>query len=61
MSLTRNFKETILVRVERDAAFRRALLAEVEQFLASDVKLCRTILREYFVRPLRPEPTWRRR
>lgn len=36
MALTRNFKETILARVERDPDFRKALLDEAVLCLISD-------------------------
>jgi DNA-binding phage protein len=46
--LTRDFKETIRARVERDPRFRRALLREgVEAMLAGDVATAKTILRDY--------------
>jgi DNA-binding phage protein len=48
MPLTRDFKETIRARVERDPKFRRALLREgVEAMLAGDVAAAKTILRDY--------------
>jgi DNA-binding phage protein len=46
--LTRDFKEIIRARVERDPRFRRALLREgVEAMLAGDVATAKTILRDY--------------
>lgn len=48
MPLTRDFKETIRARAERDPRFRRALLREgVEAMLAGDVATAKTILRDY--------------
>lgn len=48
MALTRDFKETIQARAQRDAAFRKALLREgVESFLAGDVETGKTVLRDY--------------
>ncbi len=48
MPLTRDFKETIHARVERDPKFRRALLREgVEAMLAGDVPTAKIILRDY--------------
>jgi DNA-binding phage protein len=48
MPLTRDFKETIRARVERDPKFRRVLLREgVEAMLAGDVATAKTILRDY--------------
>lgn len=48
MPLTRDFKETIRARVERDPKFRTALLREgVEAMLAGDVATAKTILRDY--------------
>jgi len=48
MALTRDFKETVRARVQRDPAFRRELLREgVESFLTGDVETGKTILRDY--------------
>ena len=48
MTLTRDFKETIQARVERDPAFREALLTEgVECLLSGDVETGKTVLRDY--------------
>ena len=48
MALTRDFKETIQARAQRDPAFRRELLREaVESFLAGDVQTGKTVLRDY--------------
>ncbi len=48
MALTRSFKETIQARVQRDAAFREALLAEaVDAFLAGDVETGKAVLRDF--------------
>ena len=48
MPLTRDFKETIRARVERDPRFRKELLREgVEAMLAGDVATAKTILRDY--------------
>jgi DNA-binding phage protein len=48
MPLTRDFKETIRARVERDPKFRRALLREgVEAMLAGDAATAKAILRDY--------------
>ena len=48
MPLTRDFKETIRARVERDPKFRRELLREgIEAMLAGDVATGKTILRDY--------------
>ena len=48
MPLTRDFKETIVARAERDPAFRRALLREgIECLLAGDVDTGKTVLRDY--------------
>ena len=47
-SLTRDFKETIQARVERDPAFREALLKEgVECLLSGHVETGKTVLRDY--------------
>ncbi len=48
MALTRDFKETVRARVQRDPAFRRELLREgVESFLTGDVETGKTVLRDY--------------
>ena len=48
MALTRSFKETVQARVQRDDAFREALLAEgVDAFLAGDVEAGKAVLRDY--------------
>jgi len=48
VALTRDFKETILVRVKRDPGFRKALLREgIENFLAGDVETGKIILRDF--------------
>jgi len=48
MALTRDFKETIKARVQRDPAFRRELLREgVEAMLNGDVETGKTVLRDY--------------
>ena len=48
MALTRSFKETVRARVQREPAFREALLAEgVDAFLAGDVDMGKAVLRDY--------------
>ena len=48
MGLTRDFKETIQARVERDRAFREELLREgVECLLSGDVDSGKAVLRDY--------------
>ena len=48
MPLTRDFKETIRARVERDHKFRKELLRQgVEAMLTGDVGTAKTILRDY--------------
>lgn len=48
MALTREFKETVLARVERDPAFRKALLVEGTQCLLNgDVETGKGVLRDY--------------
>jgi DNA-binding phage protein len=48
MALTRDFKETIRARVERDPKFRKELLREgVEAMVAGDVATAKAILRDY--------------
>ena len=48
MALTRNFKETIQARMERDSTFREELLKEgVECLLSGDVDIGKAVLRDY--------------
>lgn len=48
MALTRDFKETVRRRVQRDGRFRRQLLREaMENFLAGDVETGKIVLRDY--------------
>lgn len=48
MALTRDFKETILARVQTDPAFRDALLkGGIEALLAGDVDAGKAVLRDY--------------
>jgi DNA-binding phage protein len=48
MPLTRDFKETIRARVERDPKFRKELLREsLESLLAGDIATAKAILRDY--------------
>ena len=48
MPLTRDFKETIQARMERDPGFREALLEEgVECLLGGDVETGKSVLRDY--------------
>lgn len=47
MALTRDFKETILARAQRDARFRRALFTEaISAYLAGDTTTGKAILRD---------------
>ncbi len=48
MALTRDFKQTIKARAERDPVFRRDLLIEgIEAFIAGDCSTGKAILRDY--------------
>lgn len=48
MALTRDFKETIRARVQRDPKFRKELLREgIECMLGGDIATAKTILRHY--------------
>ena len=48
MALTRDFKETIRARAERDPEFRRGLLIEaLELLMANEVEAAKTLLRDY--------------
>ncbi len=48
MALTRDFRETIKARVERDPGFRQALLARAAQaMLAGETDVGKTMLRDF--------------
>lgn len=48
MPITRNFRSTILKRVEKDAAFRRQMLVEaINEFLTGNLEAGKAILRDY--------------
>ena len=48
MALTKDFKDTIQARAQRDPAFRKALLQEgAECLLAGDVYTGKAVLRDY--------------
>jgi DNA-binding phage protein len=48
VALTRDFKQTVRARAERDATFREALLTEaVEQLLSGDLEIGKAVLRDY--------------
>ncbi|HUY80393.1 MAG TPA: hypothetical protein VMU92_01575 [Acidobacteriaceae bacterium] len=48
MPLTRDFKQTVLARVQKDRAFRRELLREgIECLVAGDLDTAKSILRDY--------------
>ncbi len=48
MALTRDFKETIQARAERDPAFREELLKEgIECLLSGDLDTGKAVLRDY--------------
>lgn len=48
MALTRHFKETVAVRIQKDTKFRRALLTEaIKTFLDGDVDTGKAVLRDY--------------
>jgi len=48
MPLTRDFKDTVMARVQRDPAFRSALLVEAtDAFLGGDIDSGKALLRDY--------------
>ncbi len=48
MALTRDFKDTIQARAQRDPAFRRGLFQEaIEAFLSNDTETGKLLLRDY--------------
>jgi len=61
MALTRDFKETVKARAERDVAFREALLTEaVERLIAGEVEVGKAVLRDY-INATWDLRSWRRR
>lgn len=54
MQLTRDFKEAIRNRVQRDSAFRAALIKEaIEAFLSGDVETVKAVLRDFIEATIR--------
>ncbi len=48
MALTREFRETVQARAQRDARFRRALLEDaINELLAGDLAAGKAVLRDY--------------
>lgn len=48
MALTRDFKDTVQARAQRDPAFRRGLFQEaIEAFLSNDTETGKLLLRDY--------------
>jgi DNA-binding phage protein len=48
MTLTRDFKETVMSRVKKDPAFRSELIVEATNaFLAGDIETGKSLLRDY--------------
>lgn len=48
MALTRDFKETIKARADRDSEFRKALVGEaIECLLSNDLETGKALLRDY--------------
>ncbi len=48
MALTRDFKETVKARADRDPAFREAVLMEaVEHLISGKVDVGKAVLRDY--------------
>lgn len=48
MPLTRDFRQTVQARVQRDPAFRKELLREsVECFVSGDIETGKIVLRDY--------------
>ena len=59
MALTRNFKETILARVERDPGFREALLEEaVLCLISNDAEIGKLALCDYIDTTPRHRHEW---
>lgn len=48
MPITRQFRETVMARAQKDATFRRALLTEaIDTLLAGDMETAKSLLRDY--------------
>jgi hypothetical protein len=48
MALTKEFKDTVMTRAERDSAFREALLKEAfERLLDGELDVGKAMLRDY--------------
>ncbi len=48
MAITRNFRETVLNRAQKDSSFRREMLIEaVNELLAGDLHASKAMLRDY--------------
>ncbi len=48
MALTRDFRETVLARAQKDRAFRQAMLTEaVNELLTGDLEAGKAMLRDY--------------
>jgi len=48
MPLTREFRETVVARVQRDRRFRQAMLTEaINELLAGDIEAGKAMLRDY--------------
>ena len=48
MPLTRNFRETIQARIQRDSGFRQELLKEgIECLLSGEVEVDKAVLRDF--------------
>jgi len=57
MALTRDFKQTIVLRAKKDPDFRRAMLVEaIDEFLADHIDIAKSILRDYINATMRFEP-----
>lgn len=57
MALTRNFKNTIRDRAQKDASFRKALLIEaINSLLADEVDVAKSLLKDYINASILFEP-----
>ena len=58
MALTREFRETIQARAERDPAFRKALFTEaLNAYLPGDKAMGKAVLKDLIYVPGAPGPT----
>jgi len=57
MAITREFRQTVVLRAKRDSNFRRAMLVEaINEFLSDNIDVAKSILRDYINATVQFEP-----